>query len=54
MIEQRLIYDLQRKVMSFNLQDLSCLKCGSVKLGNLAQRCECAGEMGIVGCSSVA
>nr|CAB3265004.1 DNA polymerase epsilon catalytic subunit A-like [Phallusia mammillata] len=43
-IEQRLIDDLQRKVMTFNLQDVSCVKCHSVKQANLTKHCECAGS----------
>ncbi|CAK8688654.1 unnamed protein product [Clavelina lepadiformis] len=43
-IERRLVDDLQRKVMTFNLQDLTCMKCNSVKQGNLTKQCECAGQ----------
>ncbi|XP_012159069.1 DNA polymerase epsilon catalytic subunit A [Ceratitis capitata] len=43
-IEMRIIDVVQRKVMSYVLQDLRCARCNEIKRENLAQFCPCAGE----------
>ena len=43
-IEQQLISAVHRKLMSYTLQDLQCLKCKEVKMMNLATHCSCAGK----------
>lgn len=40
----RIIDVLQRKLMSYVLQDLRCTRCNEIKRENLAQFCTCAGE----------
>lgn len=34
---------LQRKIMSYTLQDLRCTRCKQIKRENLAALCSCAG-----------
>ncbi|XP_067618241.1 DNA polymerase epsilon catalytic subunit 1 [Eurosta solidaginis] len=43
-IEMRIIDVVQRKIMSYVLQDLRCLRCNEIKRENLAEYCPCAGE----------
>ncbi|KAL9894607.1 DNA polymerase epsilon catalytic subunit 1 isoform 1-T1 [Glossina fuscipes fuscipes] len=43
-IEIRIIDVMQRKLMSYVLQDLRCMRCNEIKRENLAQFCTCAGE----------
>lgn len=43
-IELRLIDAIQRKVMSYTLQDLKCTRCKQIKRENLIKLCSCAGE----------
>jgi len=43
-IEQSLIDAVQRRSLSFVLQDLVCTKCQGVKETNMAQYCSCAGQ----------
>ncbi|EDV91605.1 GH12980 [Drosophila grimshawi] len=43
-IEMRMIDVLQRKVMSYVLQDLRCVRCNEIKRENLAEFCTCAGN----------
>uniref|UniRef100_H2YP33 DNA polymerase epsilon catalytic subunit n=1 Tax=Ciona savignyi TaxID=51511 RepID=H2YP33_CIOSA len=43
-IEQQLVDDIQRKLLSYNLQDLVCRKCSAVNQLNMNKRCECAGD----------
>ncbi|XP_011188337.1 DNA polymerase epsilon catalytic subunit 1 [Zeugodacus cucurbitae] len=43
-IEMRIIDVVQRKVMSYVLQDLRCARCNEIKRENLAEFCTCAGE----------
>ncbi|XP_037818567.1 DNA polymerase epsilon catalytic subunit 1 [Lucilia sericata] len=43
-IEMRIIDVVQRKLMSYVLQDLRCTRCNEIKRENLAQFCTCAGE----------
>lgn len=40
----RMIDVLQRKLMSFVLQDLRCARCNEIKRENLAEFCTCAGN----------
>lgn len=40
----RIIDVVQRKVMSYVLQDLRCARCNEIKRENLAEFCPCAGE----------
>jgi DNA polymerase epsilon subunit 1 len=42
-IERRLIDALNRKLMSYNLQDLQCVRCKEIKQDNMMQYCQCAG-----------
>uniref|UniRef100_A0A182JCC0 DNA polymerase epsilon catalytic subunit n=1 Tax=Anopheles atroparvus TaxID=41427 RepID=A0A182JCC0_ANOAO len=43
-IEMRLLDVVQRKLMSYTLQDLRCVKCKQIKRENLAQHCTCTGN----------
>ncbi|XP_017476166.1 PREDICTED: DNA polymerase epsilon catalytic subunit A isoform X2 [Rhagoletis zephyria] len=43
-IEMRIIDVVQRKAMSYVLQDLRCIRCNEIKRENLAEFCTCAGE----------
>ncbi|XP_005182541.1 DNA polymerase epsilon catalytic subunit 1 [Musca domestica] len=43
-IEMRIIDVVQRKLMSYVLQDLRCSRCNEIKRENLAQFCTCAGD----------
>lgn len=43
-IEMRIIDVVQRKLMSYVLQDLRCTRCNEIKRENLAQFCTCAGD----------
>ncbi|XP_053674267.1 DNA polymerase epsilon catalytic subunit 1 [Anopheles nili] len=43
-IEMRLLDAVQRKLMSYTLQDLRCVKCKQIKRENLSQRCTCTGS----------
>ncbi|KAM8707435.1 hypothetical protein ACLKA7_011510 [Drosophila subpalustris] len=43
-IEMRMIDVLQRKLMSYVLQDLRCARCNEIKRENLAEFCTCAGD----------
>ncbi|XP_055613279.1 DNA polymerase epsilon catalytic subunit 1 [Uranotaenia lowii] len=43
-IEMRFLDVVQRKVMSYVLQDLRCGRCKQIKRENLAQFCNCAGS----------
>ncbi|XP_068152320.1 DNA polymerase epsilon catalytic subunit 1 [Drosophila tropicalis] len=43
-IEMRMIDVLQRKLMSYVLQDLRCARCNEIKRENLAEFCTCAGN----------
>ncbi|KAL9693094.1 hypothetical protein quinque_012379 [Culex quinquefasciatus] len=42
-IEMRLLDVVQRKMMSYTLQDLRCNRCRQIKRENIAQFCPCAG-----------
>lgn len=42
-IEVRLLDVLQRKIMSYTLQDLRCTRCKQIKRENMAELCSCAG-----------
>ncbi|XP_052865449.1 DNA polymerase epsilon catalytic subunit 1 [Anopheles cruzii] len=42
-IEMRLLDVVQRKLMSYTLQDLRCTKCKQIKRENLATHCPCTG-----------
>lgn len=42
-IEVRLLDVLQRKIMSYTLQDLRCTRCKEIKRDNVAALCSCAG-----------
>jgi DNA polymerase epsilon subunit 1 len=42
-IELRLLDVVQRKVMSYTLQDLRCGRCKEIMRENMAEYCECAG-----------
>uniref|UniRef100_A0A182TKN8 DNA polymerase epsilon catalytic subunit n=1 Tax=Anopheles melas TaxID=34690 RepID=A0A182TKN8_9DIPT len=42
-IEMRLLDVVQRKLMSYTLQDLRCIKCKQIKRENLSQYCTCTG-----------
>lgn len=42
-IELRLLDILQRKIMSYTLQDLRCTRCKQIKRENMAEFCSCAG-----------
>lgn len=43
-IEQRLIDSLNRKMMSYMLQDLKCVRCKQIKQDNIMEYCSCAGS----------
>lgn len=43
-IESRLLDVIQRKVMSYTLQDMRCTRCKQIKRENLAPLCTCAGS----------
>lgn len=43
-IEKRLIDSLNRKLMSYNLQDLQCVRCHEIKQDNIMEYCACAGK----------
>ncbi|XP_049530617.1 DNA polymerase epsilon catalytic subunit 1 [Anopheles darlingi] len=42
-IEMRLLDVVQRKLMSYTLQDQRCIKCKQIKRENLAKHCPCTG-----------
>ncbi|KAK2845413.1 hypothetical protein Q7C36_010267 [Tachysurus vachellii] len=43
-IEMALVEALQKKLMSYTLQDLECAKCRGVKESNMPLYCSCAGD----------
>jgi DNA polymerase epsilon subunit 1 len=43
-IEKRLIDALNRKLMSYTLQDLQCTRCQEIKQDNIMEYCACAGS----------
>lgn len=43
-IEMRLLEVVERKMMSYTLQDLRCSRCKQIKRENLAEFCACAGS----------
>lgn len=43
-IEALIIDSLQRRVVSYQLQDLRCGKCKTMKSENLRSHCDCSGE----------
>jgi DNA polymerase epsilon subunit 1 len=43
-IEKRLIDSLNRKLMSYTLQDLQCTRCQQIKQDNIMEYCACAGS----------
>lgn len=43
-IEIRLLDALQRKIMSYTLQDLRCMRCKQIKRENISELCSCAGK----------
>ncbi|KAG7318195.1 hypothetical protein KOW79_017950 [Hemibagrus wyckioides] len=43
-IEMALVEALQKKLMSYTLQDLECAKCRGVKEANMPLYCSCAGD----------
>ncbi|KAM8886760.1 DNA polymerase epsilon catalytic subunit A [Spinachia spinachia] len=43
-IEMALVEALQKKLMSYTLQDLVCTKCNGVKEANMPVYCRCAGD----------
>lgn len=40
----RLLDVLQRKIMSYTLQDLRCTRCKQIKRENMNELCSCAGS----------
>lgn len=42
-IERRLVDALNRKLMSYTLQDLQCVRCKEIKQDNIMEYCPCAG-----------
>ncbi|XP_066509888.1 DNA polymerase epsilon catalytic subunit A-like [Hoplias malabaricus] len=44
LIEMALVEALQKKLMSYTLQDLECTKCQGVKEANMPLYCSCAGD----------
>lgn len=40
----KLLDVVQRKIMSYTLQDLQCIRCKQIKRENLAPLCSCAGS----------
>ncbi|XP_026333322.1 DNA polymerase epsilon catalytic subunit A [Hyposmocoma kahamanoa] len=47
-LEWRLIEVMNRRAMSFTLQDLICTRCHQVKRENLSLVCDCAGEFALM------
>ena len=43
-VEKRLIDSLNRKLMSYTLQDLQCIRCKEIKQDNIMEYCSCAGS----------
>lgn len=43
-IEIRLLDAIQRKLISYTLQDLQCTRCKQIKRENIAPLCSCAGN----------
>lgn len=43
-IEIRLLDVIQRKIMSYTLQDLRCERCKQIKRENIAEFCPCGGS----------
>ena len=43
-IEYRIMDVVQRKLMSYTLQDLRCVRCKQIKRENLAEFCACGGS----------
>lgn len=43
-IEGKLTDEVQRKVMSYIIQDVRCDRCKQTKMENLSMRCECVGN----------
>lgn len=43
-IEARLIEELKKKVIGWNLQDVVCMRCNQVRHGDMGHLCECAGR----------
>lgn len=46
-IEMSLVEALQKKLMSYTLQDLECVKCKGVKEANMPIYCKCAGDFAL-------
>uniref|UniRef100_A0A673NN21 DNA polymerase epsilon catalytic subunit n=1 Tax=Sinocyclocheilus rhinocerous TaxID=307959 RepID=A0A673NN21_9TELE len=46
-IEMALVEALQKKLMSYTLQDLECAKCKGVKEANMLLYCNCAGDFNL-------
>uniref|UniRef100_A0A8C2PPD4 DNA polymerase epsilon catalytic subunit n=1 Tax=Cyprinus carpio TaxID=7962 RepID=A0A8C2PPD4_CYPCA len=46
-IEMALVEALQKKLMSYTLQDLQCAKCKGVKEANMLLYCSCAGDFSL-------
>ncbi|XP_031425753.1 DNA polymerase epsilon catalytic subunit A-like [Clupea harengus] len=46
-IEMALVAALQKKLMSYTLQDLACTKCKGVKEANMPLYCRCAGDFSL-------
>ncbi|TRY87471.1 hypothetical protein DNTS_035299 [Danionella cerebrum] len=46
-IEMALVEALQKKIMSYTLQDLECGKCKGVKEANMPLYCSCAGDFNL-------
>lgn len=46
-IEMALVEALQKKLMSYTLQDLECAKCKGVKEANMPLYCSCAGDFNL-------
>ncbi|XP_052412304.1 DNA polymerase epsilon catalytic subunit A [Carassius gibelio] len=46
-IEMALVEALQKKLMSYTLQDLECSKCKGVKEANMPLYCSCAGDFNL-------
>ncbi|XP_041968884.1 DNA polymerase epsilon catalytic subunit 1 isoform X2 [Aricia agestis] len=47
-LEWRLIETMNRRTMSYTLQDLACSRCHQVKRENLSVVCDCAGEFSLM------
>lgn len=43
-MESRLLDTIQTRITSYQIQDLKCAKCGSIKAHRMSERCECSGE----------